>query len=92
MRTLIARAIVLLWSVALMVPAVAYAQGGQNEFVPVNQLPPTEQMPAAPLVIAAYAFVWLATIFFLWSIWRRLGKVQADIDALQRRTPQGTHR
>ena len=43
--------------VALALAAAAPAQG---EFVPVNALPPTEQLPAAPLLIAAYAFVWVA--------------------------------
>ena len=60
----------------------------QNEFVPVSQLPTPEQMPAGPLVIAAYAFVWLAVLFYLWSIWRRIGRVEADLQALRRRAPE----
>jgi CcmD family protein len=60
----------------------------QNEFVPVEQLPPGDQLPSAPLLVAAYAFVWLAVMFYLWSIWRRLNKVEADIRALEQR--QGT--
>ena len=35
---------------------------GQSEFVPVDSLPPSDQLPAAPLLIAAYAFVWLAVM------------------------------
>lgn len=71
------------------VPALAQQpQGGQNEFVPVSQLPTPEQMPAGPLVIAAYAFVWLAVLFYLWSIWRRINRVEADMHALQRRSPE----
>ncbi len=65
---------------------VLQAPAGQNEFVPVSSLPPTDRMPAAPLLIAAYAFVWLAVCFYLWTIWRRLGKVEADMQALERRT------
>jgi CcmD family protein len=63
-------------------------QPPQREFVPVSQLPPTEQMPAAPLLISAYAFVWLALMVYLWTIWRRLNKVEADMQALDRRVTQ----
>jgi len=42
-------------------------------------------MAAAPLVIAAYGFVWLATLFYVWTIWRRLSKVEADMRVLERR-------
>jgi len=42
-------------------------------------VPVTEQLPAAPLLIAAYVFVWAAMLFYVWSLWRRLGKVERDI-------------
>ncbi len=66
--------------------AMAQPPGGQGEFLPLNQLRPTEQMPAAPLLIAAYAFVWVAVTCYLWSIRRRLEKVEADMHALARRS------
>ena len=59
------------------------AQGG---FLPVDQLPPADQLPAAPLLIAAYAFVWVAVLFYVWTIWRRLNKVEKDMHALERRS------
>jgi CcmD family protein len=58
----------------------------QNEFVPLDQLPPAEQLPSAPLLVGAYAFVWIATMFYLWTVWRRLGKVERDLEALERKT------
>jgi CcmD family protein len=62
------------------------AERGQGEFVPVSSLPAQQEpLPAAPLVITAYVFVWVVLIVFLWSIWRRLGKVQEEIRQLQRR-------
>src|SRR5207248_10592305 len=65
----------------------------QGEFVPINQLPPGDRLPAAPLLIAAYAFVWVALLAYLWSIWRRLGKVEADLQTLERRsTPRSPAR
>jgi CcmD family protein len=65
--------------------------GGQGEFVPLSQLRPTEQLPAAPLLIAGYAFVWVAVTLYLWSIRRRLDRVEADMQALERRTTQAEH-
>ena len=69
--------------------SVLGAQPAQtDQFVPVGQVPAAEQLPAAPLVIAAYAFVWVAVFVYLWSIWRRIGKVEADMRALDRRSVQ----
>ena len=62
--------------------ALVFGQEAQSEFVPVAQLPASEQLPAAPLLIAAYAFVWIAVLAYLWLIWRRLGKVERDMDEL----------
>ncbi|MCC7416692.1 MAG: hypothetical protein IT176_06070 [Acidobacteria bacterium] len=58
---------------------------GQGGFVPMGSLPPAEQIPAAPLLIAAYVFVWLALMGYLWSIWSRLGRVERDLRALGQR-------
>jgi CcmD family protein len=58
---------------------------GQDGFVAAKDLPPTEQIPAAPLLVAAYAIIWVAAVFYLWTIWRRLNKVEADIRALARK-------
>lgn len=57
----------------------------QTEFVPIDELPQAEQLPAAPLVIAAYAVAWLATLMYLWSIWRRLQKVDRELTEVSRR-------
>ena len=61
-------------------------------FVPVTGAPATEQIPAAPLVIAAYAFFLLVMVFYLWTIWRRIGKVEADMRALERRQSESPKR
>ena len=62
------------------------APPGQGEYVPVETLPPSEQLPAAPLLIAAYAFVWLAVFFYVWTIWRRLNKVEDEIRVFGKRS------
>jgi CcmD family protein len=69
---------------------LAQAGGGQppsatDGFVPVTSLPPEQQLPAAPYLVAAYAFIWVALLAYLWSIWRRLGKVEAEMHVLETR-------
>jgi CcmD family protein len=59
---------------------------GQSEFVPVDTLPPGDQLPAAPLLVGAYAFVWLAVMFYLWTIWRRLNRVETEMRAIAQKT------
>jgi hypothetical protein len=61
----------------------------QDGFVPVTGVPASEQVPAAPLVVGAYAFFLLLMMFYLWTIWRRIGKVEADMQALERRQGAG---
>jgi CcmD family protein len=54
-------------------------------FEPAGGEPLVEQLPAAPLVIAAYAFVWVALFVYAWSIWRRLVRVEGELTALEQR-------
>lgn len=56
-----------------------------EEFVPVKDLGSQEQLPAAPLVIGAYAVAWIAVFLYLWSIWRRLSRVETEIASVSRR-------
>jgi len=58
------------------------AQEPQSEFVPVTEIPASEQLPSAPLVIAAYAFVWAAFLFYAWTMWKKLGKVEQELSTL----------
>ena len=69
-------------------PALAYQPPSPSpeqmgEFVPLKDLPAEEQLPAAPLVIGAYGFVWAAVLFYVVSIAKRLGSVQQDIARLE---------
>ena len=86
-RTVIAFCSMLLLAVpCLASQPTAGAQGGQVEgFVPVKELKAADSLPPAPLLITAYAFVWLAAMVYLWSIWRRLNKVEREMRALERR-------
>jgi CcmD family protein len=76
---------------ALMLAAFASPVQGQQPpqapdgFVPADQVKPQEQLPAAPLVIGAYAVAWVAVFGYLWSIWNRLGRVERDLQEVSRR-------
>jgi len=56
-----------------------------DEFVPVSELPPSEQLPAAPLLVTAYIFVWAVFLAYVLSVWRRLARVEREIVDVSRR-------
>jgi CcmD family protein len=55
------------------------------DFVPVENAPPGEAIPAMPLLGAAYGFIWVGVFGYVWSLARRLQKVEAEILALESR-------
>ena len=61
----------------------------QDEFVPIDQLPPQEQLAAAPLLIGAYAFVLVVLFLYVYSVARRLTNVQRELDRLDTTIKQG---
>ncbi|MFN8641861.1 MAG: CcmD family protein [Candidatus Binatia bacterium] len=72
----------------LVLPALVFAQTpapSPDEFVPISQIPAEEQIPAINLVAAAYAFVWLALIAYVWSLGRRLARTEDDLARLERK-------
>ena len=81
------RLLIALLTLVLTAPALLAQPPQQNEYVPIDQLPPQETLPAAPLLIGAYIVVWLGLMGYLfWTIWRRIGTVETEMQALQRRT------
>ena len=63
----------------------AQPQPSPDEFVPLSEVPPEEQIPAINLIAAAYGFVWIAVVGYVWSLGRRLQKAEADLAALERK-------
>jgi hypothetical protein len=68
--------------ILVLAGAMLAAQEPQSEFRPVTEVPASEQLPSGPLVIAAYAFVWLAFVAYAWVMWRKLGKMEQDLNAM----------
>jgi hypothetical protein len=89
--TMIRRALVAVWLTGLSGLAVMAQQppSGSDQFLPLDQLPPGQELPAAPFLIGAYAFVWIAAMFYLWTIWRRVGKLGDEMKTLERRSARG---
>ena len=56
----------------------------QEEYVPIDELPDSEKMPAAPFLIAAYIVVWSVLLIYVLSLWRRLSRVEADLREARR--------
>src|SRR2546428_2659356 len=85
LQTMIKRLVVFVWSILLTAPVFALQPPpGQSEFRPMSEVPPSEQLPAAPLLIGAYGLFLMAVLFYIWTIWRRLNRVEATIRALER--------
>ena len=62
----------------------------QNEFIPIDQLPPQDQLPAAPLLVAAYAIVVVALFVYVMSLARRLTSVQRELERLEGDVKRGS--
>ena len=93
MRTLI-RAIAVVFVLTMQLsPLAAQTQPRQQEeFTPIDQLPPQEQLPAAPLLVGAYAFVLLMLFGYLVMVSRRLSAIQTEVNRLDadlKRTAKG---
>ena len=49
-------------------------------------------LPAAPYVLAAYVGILLTLFAFVFSLWRKSKRTEADIDALKRALEDGERR
>lgn len=66
---------------------------GQEGFVPVDQLGDVkEELPATPLVAAAYGIAWAAVLVYVWSVWRRLNQVDKELADVSRRLQPGARK
>ncbi len=88
--------------VALVVLCVALAErqttvaaqpqeAALDGFVAMDDIPPEDQLPAAPLLASAYSAVWAIAIGYLWTIWRRIGAVERELADISRRVAAREH-
>jgi type VI protein secretion system component VasF len=92
--SILRHAVMVIFCVLLAAPAIL-AQAPQRPpategFVQANDLPPVEQLPAAPLVIGAYGCFLVLMVGYAWSIARRLNTVEAEMRALEQRQARGS--
>jgi CcmD family protein len=75
----------------LTAPASTFAQqtaaptrppAATDQFVPIDEIPEQDKLPAAPYLIAAYMIAWLLLLFYVWSLWRRLQRVEEELKRL----------
>jgi hypothetical protein len=50
-----------------------------DEFKSISEVPPEDRLPAAPMLVGAYAFVMLAIFAYVISLSRRLNAVARDL-------------
>lgn len=77
------RLLLLVTTLFLPVPAAGQTPS-PDEFVPISEVPPSEQVPALTLVATAYGVVWLALFAYVWSLGSRLSKAEAELARLER--------
>jgi hypothetical protein len=60
---------------------------GQDGFTQVQGAPSSgqENLPAPPLIGAAYGFLWLCVLGFVLSVWRRGQKTERELEELRRK-------
>lgn len=79
--------IVMMCAWLLLAPIAAGAQPQPpKDFVAVDETQPGEQIPAMPLIASAYGFIWLGVLAYVWSIGRRLRKVEGELADLESRS------
>jgi CcmD family protein len=86
----------------LIAPATAIAQqspaptqpppaAATDQFVPMDEIPEQDKLPAAPYLISAYAIAWLMLLFYVWSLWRRLQRVEDELKRLAPGSSRSDH-
>ena len=79
------RSLLLCLSLFALPAASAAQQPPSGDFVPVDETLPGEQIPALPLIATAYGFIWVVMLGYVWTIGRRLQKVESELAELESR-------
>jgi CcmD family protein len=60
------------------------AQEAPKGFVPAESVA-RQEVPAAPLIYSAYAFVWAAVLVYVVILWRRIARVERELGDVNRK-------
>ena len=64
---------------------VAAQQQAPDGFRPFDENAPRETLPAAPLVFVAYALAWVALAFYVFTLFRKVTRLEQDLTDLRGR-------
>jgi len=65
-------------ALGLMLTGTALLAQDPKVFNPISTQP-EQPVSAAPYILAAYGLVWVAVFIYVFSLWRRLGKVEHEL-------------
>jgi len=71
--------------------AAAMQPPAVGEFVPIDELPEGDRLPAAGFLIAAYSIVWILAFGYFWRLSRRQSEVEGELARLSRRLSGRDH-
>ena len=95
-RGVLAGLLVLLAIAAVPTPMAAWqppsTTAAQDGFVPLDESKVQERVPAAPILMAAYAIAWVVIFGYVWTLWSRLSRVEREIVEVSRRIDAGSRR
>lgn len=63
---------------------ISAQQQTPDGFKPFDENAPRETLPAAPLVFVAYAIAWVAVAFYVYTLFRKITRLESDIADLRR--------
>jgi CcmD family protein len=92
LRAFMIAAVLLVFGGIAPVVTAQQTPASQDGYVPIDQLQPKEELPATPLVAAAYGVAWAAVLFYVWSVWRRLNQVERELAEVNRRLQPGARK
>jgi CcmD family protein len=75
---------------AAMMGRTAFAFQTSSDFVPMTPAP-QDTVPGGVLVIAAYAFAWVAIVTYVFVLWRKTQRIERELADVRARIG-ATHR
>lgn len=74
-----------------LIGQVAVLAQTPSTFVPLDQAP-QDSVPGGALVVAAYAFAWVAVVAYLFLVWRRAGRIERELSDVRAKIASASRR